>query len=118
MILKQLCFSSEGRINRTTAGAYTGCRLLLFILLLFIGFISNFDTVVGIIVIFFVVLFFVDIAVITKRCHDINRSGWFQLWGLVPLVGYFIPFYIMFKRGTPTPNKYGSVPAKGISIGL
>jgi multidrug efflux pump len=38
-----------------------------------------------------------------KRCHDIGRSGWFQL---IPLYG----FVLMFKKGDPYENEYGVNP--------
>ena len=31
-----------------------------------------------------------SIAVTTRRLHDTNRSGWWQLIGLVPIVGFIV----------------------------
>jgi uncharacterized membrane protein YhaH (DUF805 family) len=42
----------------------------------------------------------------TKRCHDINKSGW---WQLIPF--YF--FVLLFEDGQPGQNEYGQNP-KGI----
>ena len=42
-----------------------------------------------------------------KRCHDINKSGW---WQLIP----FYPIYLIFKDGDINDNQYGTNP-KGTS---
>ncbi|MCK8783611.1 DUF805 domain-containing protein [Roseomonas sp. NAR14] len=46
-----------------------------------------------------------------KRWHDHDRSGWWVLIQLVPLVG---PIYALvmigFLRGTPGPNRFGPDP--------
>jgi uncharacterized membrane protein YhaH (DUF805 family) len=38
-----------------------------------------------------------------KRCHDVGRSGW---WQIVPF--YF--FVLLFQDGDPNRNEYGSNP--------
>jgi len=49
-----------------------------------------------------------------RRCHDRNRSGWFLLASLIPLVGAIWVFIELgFLDGTQGPNQYGSSP-KGI----
>jgi len=47
-----------------------------------------------------------SVAVTTRRLHDINRSGWWQLIALVPIVGLVI-FYWGLKKGDDGPNMYG-----------
>ena len=39
----------------------------------------------------------------SKRCHDINKNGWDQLWPF-----YFI--WLIFKKGDINDNQYGSNP--------
>ncbi|HVZ29107.1 MAG TPA: DUF805 domain-containing protein [Asticcacaulis sp.] len=55
------------------------------------------------------------LAVLVKRWHDRDKSGWWVLIALVPLIG---PIWQMiecfFLDGTQGPNKYGLSP-KGIS---
>lgn len=46
-----------------------------------------------------------------KRCHDRNRSGWFQLWALLPIIGWiwvFVELYCL--RGTLGSNRFGADP--------
>ena len=38
-----------------------------------------------------------------KRCHDIDLSGWYII---IP----FFSIFLMFKKGDPNRNEYGSVP--------
>ncbi len=43
-----------------------------------------------------------------KRFHDRDKSGWWLLIGLIPLIG---PIWLLielgFLKGTPGPNQYG-----------
>jgi uncharacterized membrane protein YhaH (DUF805 family) len=51
------------------------------------------------------------IAVAVKRLHDRNKSGWFFLIQLVPLIGtiwYLIE--VMILKGTTGPNRFGEDP--------
>lgn len=50
------------------------------------------------------------IAVSVRRLHDIDRTGWWILIGLVPLVGAILLLIWYCSKGTPGPNTYGSDP--------
>jgi uncharacterized membrane protein YhaH (DUF805 family) len=51
------------------------------------------------------------LAVGVKRCHDRNRSGWFLLIGLIPIIGGIWLFIeIGLLRGTIGPNRFGPDP--------
>ncbi len=58
----------------------------------------------------FIVFGLASLALIVKRCHDRNRSGWFILITLIPIVG---PFWylaeIYLSSGTKGENRYGKV---------
>ena len=45
-----------------------------------------------------------------RRLHDLNRSGWFLLLTLVPIVNFIFGIYILCFRGTKGANKYGEDP--------
>jgi uncharacterized membrane protein YhaH (DUF805 family) len=48
------------------------------------------------------------LAIGAKRCHDRNRSGWYQLIGLIPVIGPFVLLVELgFRQGTAGPNRFG-----------
>ena len=51
-----------------------------------------------------------------KRLHDNNKSGWFLLWTLVPILGQLFGLYIFitnwFLRGTISTNDFGADPVE------
>jgi uncharacterized membrane protein YhaH (DUF805 family) len=48
-----------------------------------------------------------SIAVGVRRLHDIDRSGWWSLLALVPLVGWVVLIVWYCTRGTPGANRFG-----------
>ena len=56
-----------------------------------------------------------SIAVTVRRLHDIDRSGWWLLIALVPLVGWIVLLVFSVQEGTPGSNRYGPNP-KSASI--
>ena len=50
------------------------------------------------------------IGVSVRRLHDTNRSGWFVLLSLIPLVGTIILIVFCAQDSTPGENQYGPNP--------
>ena len=50
------------------------------------------------------------LAVGTRRLHDTDRSGWLQLIGLIPLIGWIV-LIVWFAQEGKEPNRYSSIPA-------
>ncbi|MBT2130313.1 DUF805 domain-containing protein [Aliiroseovarius lamellibrachiae] len=50
------------------------------------------------------------IAVTARRLHDIDRSGWWMLIGIVPIVGWILMIYWLVIQGTDGPNRFGHDP--------
>ncbi len=48
-----------------------------------------------------------SIAVGVRRLHDTNRSGWWLLVGLIPVIGVFVLLYFMLLEGDTSTNRYG-----------
>jgi hypothetical protein len=51
-----------------------------------------------------------SIAVAVRRLHDIDRSGWWILIGLIPLVGVILLLVWFASEGTHGPNRFGPDP--------
>jgi uncharacterized membrane protein YhaH (DUF805 family) len=55
-----------------------------------------------------VIVALVSLALSIRRLHDTNKSGWWWLIGLVPIVGGIVLLVFYCLPGTPGPNKYDS----------
>jgi uncharacterized membrane protein YhaH (DUF805 family) len=51
-----------------------------------------------------------SIAVGIRRLHDTDRSGWWLLICLIPLIGSLILLFFFVSDGTRGPNQYGPDP--------
>jgi uncharacterized membrane protein YhaH (DUF805 family) len=56
------------------------------------------------------------LALVVKRLHDHNHSGWFAATMLIPLANIVFSIWILvdvwFLRGTVGPNRFGDDPAQ------
>jgi uncharacterized membrane protein YhaH (DUF805 family) len=55
-----------------------------------------------------------SLAVGVRRLHDVGKSGWMLLVGLIPLVGAIWLLVLFFQDSQPGSNKWGDNP-KGIT---
>jgi uncharacterized membrane protein YhaH (DUF805 family) len=60
--------------------------------------------------IFFLAIIIPGIAVQVRRFHDQDKSGWFVLIGLIPLLGGLVVLVFMCLEGTRGPNRFGADP--------
>jgi len=98
-------FSFEGRIRRTEFGI---SFIIYLIAYLFIELTGEGANGVKVVLILFIPLVWFLWAQSAKRCHDLGKSGWFQI----------IPFYflwLLFQNGDLGYNEYGENP-KGKKI--
>jgi len=51
-----------------------------------------------------------------RRLHDMGRSGWWLLIGLVPLIGIVVLLIWYVSRGQDGMNRFGSDP-RGTPVG-
>ncbi|MFJ6571662.1 DUF805 domain-containing protein [Streptomyces sp. NPDC091292] len=74
---------------------------------------SIIDAVIGMnlfVIIYWLGVLIPSLAVAVRRLHDTDKSGWFLLIGLIPLVGGIILLVFMATEGKPNENQYGPNP--------
>jgi uncharacterized membrane protein YhaH (DUF805 family) len=54
--------------------------------------------------------FLPGLAVAVRRLHDIDRTGWWILLALIPLVGAIVLIIWYCTKGTDGPNRFGPNP--------
>lgn len=79
--------------------------LFIFLASLVLGFIS--DIMSGL---FSLATLIPSIAVTARRLHDIDKSGWWQLVGLIPVLGWIVVIYWCVQPAQE-PNRFGGSPA-------
>ena len=50
------------------------------------------------------------LSVTVRRFHDIGKSGWNWLWGLIPLIGWIMVLVWMCQDSDVVANEYGESP--------
>lgn len=105
-------FSFEGRIRRTEWGVstiiYFIAYFIVYGLMIWASDLVDYGSTQGLWAIFFCVVAMVPLcwflwAQAAKRCHDVGKSGW---WQLIPLYS----FIIIFIEGDKGANEYGEDP--------
>jgi len=60
-----------------------------------------------------ILTFIPNLALNVKRCHDRNKTGWFVLISVIPILGWiWYTVEIWFLEGTDAENRFGRPPAK------
>lgn len=80
-----------------------GCILNIIDGILF-GFSSDIRVLSSI---FGLAIFLPNLAVAVRRLHDIGRSGWWILIGLIPFVGWIVLIYWYCQPSEQGTNQYG-----------
>ena len=103
-------YSMGGRIVQSS-----GCFFLFsFIISLFLGVIVGLVGSLWFITTLYALAVLVPgLAVSARRLHDTNRSGWWILTGLVPILGWIALLIFYVEDSRPGANQYGPNP-KGV----
>ena len=114
---KNFLFGFGGRISRKAYWLYFVASLVLGILLNIAamgtsGFSMDPSAPPPSIPIWFwlvqIPLLWIGLAVMAKRWHDQDKSGWWTLLILIPFLGVLIVIIMLgFIGGTPGPNRFG-----------
>ena len=74
------------------------------------------DAIIGTHFIYLIValaLILPNLSVAIRRLHDTDRTGWWILIGLIPIVGFIVLLIFYLQDGDDGPNKYGPPMGEG-----
>ena len=111
-VLKKYAVFS-GRARRKEYWFFTLFNAIIYFVLIFIGGMAGIASESGtgvLSVIYLLAVLIPALAVTVRRLHDTNRSGWWILISLVPLIGGIVLLVFMVQDSQPGENKYGSNP--------
>ena len=56
-----------------------------------------------------------NLGITARRLHDIDRSAWWILIALIPVIGWLVMIYWCAQPGTVGANKFGEAPAEPVA---
>lgn len=115
--IKEMFFSFEGRLNRQRyllralalgfVNSIIAFVLESFMMGAFLSGSSGTAIVIGLLLLLIFVFFMIiGISLGVRRCHDLDKSGWYLLAGILIIPG----LYLIFAKGTEGQNQYGPDP--------
>ena len=109
-------FDFSGRARRKEYWFFTLFNILISVGLALVDMaIGTFDEVSGYGIlssIYLLAVLIPSIAVAVRRLHDTDRTGWWLLIGLIPLIGAIVLLVFMVLESKPD-NQYGPNPITG-----
>jgi uncharacterized membrane protein YhaH (DUF805 family) len=112
-----LLFQFDGRINRAKFWLVWVVLYVFFAIVWGVAFRSDSSALVSLAGLLGLASIWPYLAVGVKRYHDHDKSGWWLLVGLIPLIGFFwLLIELGFLAGTDGPNQYGPDPLAASAI--
>jgi uncharacterized membrane protein YhaH (DUF805 family) len=105
----------SGRATRTQYWMFVLWNLVVSIVIGILApliFSENIANIIGYLYLLAVII--PSLAILARRLHDIDRSGWWILIGFVPLIGAIVLIIFAVLDSTPGTNSYGPNP-KGVT---
>ena len=104
----------EGRARRKEYWVFALVNLVITVALMFVdGAVGTIDTEVGLGVlsgVYTLLIVIPGLAVTIRRLHDTDRSGWWWLISLIPLIGPLILLVFLVGASDPDENRFGANP--------
>jgi len=105
-------FTFSGRSSRSEYWWWMLASILFQIICTIIAVLGN----VGVAAIFPILLVLPTATMIVRRLHDLEKSGWWFLIVLIPLVGILYLIYLFIQEGDLNENIYGPVPTNILQL--
>jgi uncharacterized membrane protein YhaH (DUF805 family) len=99
----------KGRARRREFWTFYGTQIALYLCLALFGndAARGEVTITGL---FWLALLIPNIALMVRRLHDRDMSGWIVLLGLIPYVGWIVLMLLALFDGDRGPNRFGEDP--------
>lgn len=108
-----------GDLKDKSIGIFFLFNILALVLLVFIdGAIGTFNAEVGVGLISTIYMLAVTLpyfGVGIRRLHDTNRTGWWLVLGIIPIIGPIVLIIFFCLDSDPEENRYGINPKEIIS---
>ena len=102
----KICFSKYADFNgRAKRPEFWWFTLFLFLANLVLGMLGDMISML-----FSLATLLPSLAVGARRLHDTNRSGWWQLLWLIPVIGWIVMIVFLVQEGEAGDNRFGNVP--------
>jgi uncharacterized membrane protein YhaH (DUF805 family) len=122
--MKSLLFSFDGRIGRKTFWLTTLALMAVLavvqVVAIGLAFVSEILGMIGMVALLVVAIgvLWAALAVQAKRWHDLDKSGWWILINLVPVVGGLYALVMTgFVKGSEGSNQFGEDPVPASMAG-
>ncbi|MEH8157907.1 DUF805 domain-containing protein [Aeromonas veronii] len=115
-VLKRYAVFS-GRARRTEYWMFVLCNVIVMLLLGMVDKLIGGDNEL-ISSIYSLAVLLPSLAVAARRLHDTDRSAWWLLLGLIPIIGTLVLIYFMVCNGQQGPNRFGDDPKAAPSQGF
>ena len=99
----------SGRSRRSEYWYFTLFHFLALIASLFLGVLIGIEFPIFYIA-YLLASFIPSLAVLVRRLHDTNKSGWWFLVSFIPLVGTIVLIVFLATDSDPNENQYGLNP--------
>lgn len=100
----------SGRANRKQFWLYALWLIVVYMVIGVVAAVLGEKAGNAVIALVWLALIVPNLAMIVRRLHDTDRSGWWVLISFLPLIGGLILFVFEVLPGTPGENRFGSQP--------
>jgi uncharacterized membrane protein YhaH (DUF805 family) len=97
----------QGRASRSAYWWYALALLIVDVVLQIISGVAGSSALTLLVSLILLVAGLSGLSVGIRRLHDTDKSGWWILIGIIPIIGTIILLVFLCTRGTPGPNRFG-----------
>jgi len=96
--------------GRASRQEYWMFILFNFIFTIVVGFIDGFLSLGFLSLLYLLAILIPGLAVLVRRLHDVNKSGWWFFIIFIPIIGAIWMLILLCTDGNPGENSYGPSP--------